>query len=186
MITVEQELCGVRCPSLRIGMHRAKRFSGCDPIANFAMQNNSDRWVNCIFLLLAPTAENYACGAYRFAVHGDDIAILGTAHVVPVFCARKFVRIVEGAGVPTLEGNHLAELFERFSREYELLSLFLALGYGIRSSAEVKHPAGKFETQFPEIVRPASAQHIQHFHDFEGVADVRSKRLIHVRDQCDH
>src|SRR5208282_3573265 len=146
------------------------------------MQNNSNRWVDCIFLPLATTAENHARVANRFAVHSDDIAILRTAYVLHEFRARKFARIVERVDVPTLQGNHLAKLLQRLAGDDELLGIQLALRHGIRGSAEVKHPAREFETQFSKIVRPASAQDIEDLDHFKRIADVRSERLIHIRD----
>ncbi len=128
-------------------MHGAKRFAGCNAIANFAMQNNTYRWIDCVFFLLAPAAENYACCANGFTVHGDDISVLGAFDVLPVFRARKLVRVVERAYISTLQRNHLAKLFERFSRRYQLFGFHFAIGHRICGSSQVKHPARKFETQ---------------------------------------
>jgi len=167
-------------------MHRAEWLPGRDSITNFTMQDDANRRVDHIFLLFAPAPENYAGGPNRFAIHREHIAILQAVYVVRVFRARKFVRIVEGADVSSLQGNHPAKRFERLPRDYQPLGLQLALGDGIRSSAQMKHPAREFKTQFPEVVRPAPTQDVEHLDDFKRISYMRSERLIHVRDQCDH
>src|SRR6202049_4605705 len=158
LITLEQTCGRTSSPSFGIRMHRAKRFPGCDSITNFAMQNNSNRWVDRVFLFLAPAAENDARRSDRFAVHGRDIAILRTAHVLHVFRMRKFAGIVERANVSPLQGNHLAELLQRLPGSYQLLPSPFPPPHCIGSPANVKHPTRKFETQFFQVVRPASTQ----------------------------
>src|SRR5208282_630767 len=139
------------------------------------MQNNSNRWVDCIFLPLATTAENHARVANRFAVHGGDIAIFRAAYLVHVFRTWKFAGVVERANVSTLQGNHLAELLQRFARGDELLGIQLALRHGIGGSAQVKHPSREFETQFFKIVRPASTKDLEDLDHFERIPNVRSE-----------
>jgi len=101
-VTLKQQLGCKSASSFGIGVHCAKRLSTRDAIADFAMENDSNRRINRIFLLLAPAPENYAGGADRFAVHGGDIAILRAAYIVPVFRARKSVRFIQRANVSTL------------------------------------------------------------------------------------
>ena len=69
MITLQQQLDRTSRPSFGIGMHGAKRLPSCYRIADLTMQNNSNRRIDRIFLLLAPAAENHAGVANRFAVH---------------------------------------------------------------------------------------------------------------------
>ena len=57
-------------------MHRAKRLPHSNGIAELAMQNNSDRRIDCIFLLLAPAAKNYASVTNRLTVDGRNIPTL--------------------------------------------------------------------------------------------------------------
>ena len=128
-----------------IVVNRENGFPRRDSIAHFVMQNDSNRRIDRIFLLPASAAENHACGANRLAVHGCEIAILRAVYVAHVFRARKFVWIVERVDVSTLQGHHLAELLQRLSRDYELLSIQLALRHGIGGSAQVKHPAREFQ-----------------------------------------
>jgi len=57
-------------------MHRAKRLPHSNGIAELALQNNSHRSIDRIFLLLASAAKNYASVANRLTVDGRNIPTL--------------------------------------------------------------------------------------------------------------
>src|ERR1700690_2962586 len=144
LITLQQQLDCTSGASLGIGVHRAKRLPGRDSVTNFPMQNDSNRRVDGIFLFLAPAAKNDTGSTNRFTIHCRDITAPRAAYILDVFRSRTPFRIVERAGVSTLQAHHLAEFLQRLPRDYELLSVQLALRHGIRSSAQMKHPAREF------------------------------------------
>src|ERR1700733_743906 len=147
LITFEQQLGSTSHPGLGIGMHGAERLPGSNPISKLALQNDSDRGIDRIFFLFASAAENHARTANRLTIHGRDVTFLHADHVVPVFRSRQFRRIVDHAGVSSLQHYHLAKLFERLAGRYELLGLELALLDGHYRTAQMKHPAGELEAQ---------------------------------------
>ena len=142
---LQKHLLGANSAIFGIVVNRENGFPRRDSIAHFVMQNDSNRRIDGIFLLLASAAENYTCRANRLTVHGCEIAILRAVYIVHVFRAREFVRILERTDVSTLQGHHLKEPLQRFSRDYESLSIKLAPRHGICGSTQVKHPAREFK-----------------------------------------
>ena len=97
-------------------MHRAKRFPGCDSVANLPMQNDSNCGVDRIFLLLAAAAENNAGSADCFTIHRRDITAAWAAYIIDMLRSGKPIRVVERADVSALQGHHLAKPLQALFR----------------------------------------------------------------------
>jgi hypothetical protein len=56
VIAVQKHFLSSSSASFGVVMDRAKRFSGANRVAGLAMQNDSDRWIDAVFLFLASAA----------------------------------------------------------------------------------------------------------------------------------
>src|SRR5580700_2317739 len=146
------------------------------------MQNNSNRRVNFVFFLLTSAAENHAGGAYCFTIHAGNKSVSWALHVLQIFCTRQFGRIIERADISSLQRNHLSEFLECLARGNESLSVQFSLRHGRGGSAQMKHPTGKFDAQFFEIVWAMSMKHFENLDHLERISYVGSERLIHISD----
>src|SRR5215469_8863573 len=103
-------------PRLRIVMDGAKRLACRHFVAEFVMHDNSNRRIDRVFFLLAPTAEDHRCDANGVTIHLRYESTMGTEDFDGMLGGWQQRRIVNNARVSTLQRDHLVKFFQAGSR----------------------------------------------------------------------
>src|ERR1700720_4325233 len=104
------------------------------------MNDDAYRGIDRILLTLATAPQDDAGRAYLFASDGRHKSRLRTWDFDAVSRARQATRIVDHAGVASLELDHLAKSVEGPARGDNLIRELLARGDGLRRATKIEHP----------------------------------------------